>query len=349
MKRFFRLGANSSRYTGYNFGHDEWDFSTKALEKHLLQQKPDRYLRSPVCFGPFPGPRQNIKGEAWPATQSTFSKISVKFRTSRTLLDNFLAPGFSFASPATVASASWSCSTIDKMEWLGKSGYSHLGLYLHGVCYTKQDGSKIHGTYVVVLFENMAEPITSGREELGMPKLPCDIRVEREKSGVVVRASWRGAEFLTLSLDGLKEASATPTTNGNSVNGAPPPGPPGGPSGGPPGGPPGGGPGGPPRGPPPPPDSGLLFHRYVPAVGRPGESDADYAVFVPHSDTKPDTREELQTKSASVVWNIRDAASLPTLYHVTSKLAQMPFLGVVEAKIETGTGVSDLRGAMRIE
>jgi len=339
--------ADSFRYTGYNFGHDEWDSSTRALEKHLLQQKPDRYLRSPVCFGPFPGPRQNVKGEAWPATQSTFSKISVKFRTSRTLLDSFLAPGFSFASPATVASASWSCSTIDKMEWLGKSGYSHLGLYLHGVCYTKQDGSKIHGTYVVVLFENMAEPITSGREELGMPKLPCDIHVEREASSAVVRASWRGMEFLRLSLDDLKEASAATATNGNSVNGVPHAGPPGGS----PGGPPGGGPpgGGPPRGPPPPPDSGLLFHRYVPAVGRPGKSDADYAVFVPHSETKPDTKEELQTSTAKVAWNMHDEASLPTLHHVTSKLAQMPFLGVVEAKIETGTGVSDLRGAMRIE
>jgi len=32
------------------------------------------------------------------------------------------------------------------MEWLGGSGYNHLGLYIHGVEYVKKNGDVISGT-----------------------------------------------------------------------------------------------------------------------------------------------------------------------------------------------------------
>jgi hypothetical protein len=55
------------------------------------------------------------------------------------------------------------------MDWLGGSGYDHLGLYIHGVEYHKKNGEIISGTYMPLLFESPTDPIVSSREELGMP------------------------------------------------------------------------------------------------------------------------------------------------------------------------------------
>jgi hypothetical protein len=45
-----------------------------------------------------------------------------------------------------VAYASFSQTTLNKMEWLGGSGYKHIGLYIHGVEYVKKNGDVISGT-----------------------------------------------------------------------------------------------------------------------------------------------------------------------------------------------------------
>ena len=103
----------------------------------------------PVAFGPMPGPRQTTSGVQRESTESTFTTASIKFKTSRTLLQNLFphnSTSYRFKSPGTVAYASFSQTTLNKMEWLGGSGYKHLGLYIHGVEYVKKDGMAISGT-----------------------------------------------------------------------------------------------------------------------------------------------------------------------------------------------------------
>jgi hypothetical protein len=164
-------------YQSYNFGHDEWDYSTQMLRKWQWAKIPQLCWRMPTSFGPAPGPRQDFLGHLRSEEESTFITSSIRFRTSRTLLQNLLpTASFSFTSPGTVAEASWSASTLENLDWLGGSGYMHCGLYLHGVQYKKQNGDILQGTFLVTLFENLADPIITGREELGFPKLFCDIR-----------------------------------------------------------------------------------------------------------------------------------------------------------------------------
>jgi len=308
-------------------------------------------LRAPISFGPFPGPRQTVSGHPHALEHAKERKISIRFRTSRTLLDNFLPSGFSFVARTTVAEATWACSTLSDLDWLGGGGYNHLGLYLHGVCYMKKDGSKIFGTFLVVLFEDLADPIISGREELGFPKLPCSIEVEQQGGYPVVKAAWRGLKFLEMGVSGLQKQ--TQQTNGTAPS-APAPAP--APAAGPPatngapaaGGAPGAGARGPP---PPPPDNGLMYHRYIPAVGRPGHADADYPVFCAYSTASVERKveEESVASTAQISYNKGDANSLPTLHHITKQLAEIPFLGLVKATVVESSGVDDVRGATRIE
>lgn len=94
----------------------------------------------------------------------------------------FRNPNLYWRTPGTVVYASFSQTTLEKIGWSGGSGYSHFGLYVHNVEYKKRDGTTIVGTYLPLLFESLTDPIVSRREELGIPKLFCDINFRRRES-----------------------------------------------------------------------------------------------------------------------------------------------------------------------
>lgn len=324
------------KYTGYNFGHDEWDASTKALEKHLAVKIPSQRHRAPYGFGPAPGPRQPLglssgHGDIQALRKSNperFTTYTVRFSSSRTFLQNLLPPGFAFTSPATVVKASISCTTLNGMAWLGGSGYNLVQLTFHGVNYTKKDRSKVFGSYVPVLFENLADPIITGRDDVGFPKLFSDIDVVEENgSNVTIDLRWRSVDFGRIQLQDLKEEENVPSGNGNA---------PAKPAAGP---------------PPPPPEQGTFVYRYVPAVGEPGKADAEYAVLCPYppSPTPGEGPSKSSSKSATVAFSSGGWQKLPTLHHIVQKLADMPIYGIDKAEKVMGEGVDDLSGANRIE
>lgn len=308
----------------YIFGHDEFDYSSDILRKYLWAKNPHMYWRQPIVFGPMPGPRQDFLGRdrVAPSIKSTFTTTSIKFKTSRTLLQNlFPSSSFSFDSPSTVAYASFSQTTLDRMDWLGGGGYRHIGLYIHGVNYKKKDGSAINGTYMPILFESLADPIVSGREELGMPKLYSAIDVHHRSKSVHVQTSWQGAVWGNLRLEELQEEDNS--TEKGTIGGTA--------------------------------DDGIIVYRYIPKVGtnEKGVAEAEYPVFVPHaaeSKVIPSRVKRVRTtKKATLEINPLSWDSLPTLHHVINRLAEIPIDEIVEAKVVEGEGVPDVSSAVRIE
>ncbi|QDS74293.1 hypothetical protein FKW77_003743 [Venturia effusa] len=326
-----------NEFTVYNFGHDEFDHSSRMLREWKNARNPHVYKRMPTAFGPMPGPRQDIVGRPRRAAHSTFLTSSIKFKTSRTLLQNLLPNDqFDFWTPGTVAYASFSNTTLNRMDWLGGGGYSHMGLYIHGIKYTKKDGSILKGTFLPILFENLADPIITGREELGMPKLFCSLDSYRRDSSMRIRAGWQGANFGELEWEGLEKVEET-SVPASVVNGAPV-------SNGTPGeAPPGGIPGVE--------GDGMFVYRYIPTVGEPGKADAEYPVWVPdnaHSEARR-VSSTWRAKTAKFSFAGKDWDSLPTLHHIATGLGDIPMFEVVEAKIIEGTGVSDVGQARKIE
>ena len=307
----------------YNYGHDEWHASTHALKQHLWSKSPT-IRRQPLSFGTHASPRQNHLGRPFDSEQSTFTTHSVHFKTSATYLRTlFPTPSFRFTSPGTVAEASFRCTQLDGLEWLGGRGYTFFGLWIHGVEYVRDDGSTVSGSFLPVLFENLADPIVTGREELGMPKVFCDIDVAKRGGSTTVNCSWRGTSFASMVLEGQKEELGKPNANGENGHGMP-------------------------HGPP---DNGLLVYRYVPAVGKPGIADAEYPVFISKDGAKTERVVEKTHHAATGSVKIQrgDWDSLPTLHHVVSGLAEVPVYEVLEAKTEVGWGVEDLSQAQRVE
>lgn len=64
--------------------------------------------------------------------------------------------------------------------------------------------------YLPVLFEDFADPIISGREEIGFPKVFSSIDVNKLQESHYVSTSWRGAIWGRMTLTGLKEAKHDP-------------------------------------------------------------------------------------------------------------------------------------------
>ncbi|EGP86297.1 uncharacterized protein MYCGRDRAFT_72701 [Zymoseptoria tritici IPO323] len=316
-------------YQKYNFGHDAYDFARGKLRALLNSKEKTLRFRSPLGFGASPGPRRPLGMSNIPLLQQanleTFQTLFVRFKSSRTYLENLLPPNFAFTRPGTLATASISCTTLDGMAWLARGGYSHCGLYIHGIYFTQHDGSKVYGSYLAVLFENSADPIITGRDELGMPKIYCDIDAGIVGNNASVSLAWRGTRFCQFNISGL----ATPEPTSSPPEPAP-------------------------QTPPsPPPESGHFWHRYIPSVGEPGNADADYIVFNPHSDSSTQgdatSTTTLASKNASLAFDKGNWKTLPTLYHVATGLSEMPIYGIEEARFVKGVGVDDFSGARRIE
>lgn len=208
-----------------------------------------------------------------------------------------------------------------------------MGLYIHGVKYTKKDGSVLKGTFLAVLFENLTDPIVTGREELGMPKLYCSLDSHRRDSSMRIKAGWQGATFGELEWEGLEkvEDNPAPEINGTAeINGQPAT---------------------LPNGIPNVQGDGMFAYRYIPAVGEPGKADAEYPVWVPDSEYSetPKVTSTWRAKKAKFAFDGKDWDSLPTLHHIASGLGDIPIIEVLEAKIVEGNGVPDVGQARRIE
>lgn len=310
--------------TEYIYGHDEYDHSTQILRKHLWSKGPQKYWRQPIVFGPMPGPRQDFEGLSRldRSHKSTFQTNSIRFKTSRTLLQNLLPnDSYSFITPSTVATATFSQTLLNGMDWLGGGGYRHLGLYINGVQYKKANGEAVIGTYLPILFESLTDPIVSGREELGMPKLYSALDANERKGSYYLQASWQGAVWGRFRWEGLEDedpnANAGPGDSG--VNG------------------------------------GLLLHRYIPQVGADckGQPDVEYPVLVPNADESKVLVSKVtrvrKARKASLEIDGLDWKALPTLHHIIERLAEIPVDEILSAKIVEGEGVPDVSSARRID
>lgn len=292
--------------------HDEHDYATQKLRELLYEKDPPRWSM-PITFGPMPGPRQTFNSRK--ADGSNFTRWCVRFKTSRTLLLNLLPRQFiSFVGPGSIAQVSFSHTTFSNVSWLGGQGYDELGFYIHGVQCTKADGSNLPGSFLAAMFTNAADSIANDREELGIPKVFCDLEAKREDSSkYAVKASWRGTDFAEIQLHNQVSAPQMSSTNGSRNDAVEA-------------------------------HSPVFTHRYIPAVANKGKPIADCIVCLPIT-SDPSKKEERIDQAglfdATIKWNAHNEERLPTLHHIVQRLAELPIYEIVKTTVTEG--VSDTR------
>jgi len=260
----------------------------------------------PTHFGPSLGPRQGLEGRRY-ANIETSRDLSIQatFEANSSQLEKLLPPGFRLREPNVV---SLNFTYSKDIEWLAGRGYNVFGVSVPATFQGKED--TVNGDLLLVLWENMADPIITGREDLGFAKVYCELP-EPQFIGdeVICRASWDGCEFAKLAVSGLKEVSPDELPEGE-------------------------------------PSEGMLHYKYIPKTSAPGEADIEHPVLSPAS--CPNWTLDQIKIAASAKGHFRQSSweELPTLVHIVNTLSELTLgdcTGATLMKSHGGTDFSDQR------
>lgn len=249
-----------------------------------FNRKPGNYYRMPVFFGPQPCPRWLPEG-----MEEDFSKVpqrtamAVQYLTDREALESVLPDGFSvWGEPVLTVEATY----MTGFAWLAGGGYNMCDVKFPAVFESKQ--GPIRGTLLMIRWEDLADPILTGREELGHNKVFCDIGpIDNYGGRYHARMSWRGYSFLKIIAEDLTDQAA-PAAN--------------------------------------PEHQGLLSYKYIPATGNWGEADVAYATLTPNVKSGIQTL-RYRAGRGEVEWARPAFEDLPTQYTLVNGFASLPNLG----------------------
>lgn len=263
---------------------------------------PGMRYRMPTHFGPALGPRQGPQGRRFECIDNPRQVIvRAAFRAQAAQLAGFLPPCFELRKPSHIY-VTYCC--ITEVEWLAGRGYNTFGISIPATY--RGRSATVAGELLLVLWENKADPIVTGREELGFSKVYCELSEPQfEGEDVECHASWDGCRFATLRLQGLKEVAADAL-------------------------------------PPAEPIEGLLHYKYIPRTGAPGVADAEYAVLTPLTGSHTKIEHAMTARSAACEFRPSSWEELPTLVDIVNALSALSIGDCVEATVLRTCGAKDL-------
>ena len=262
----------------------------------------------PTHFGPMSGPRQGPGGKmfAFEQDQRKCMTVSVSFLTNAAQLKEFLPPGFELMGEPVVTVFE---TYIKEIDWLAGRGYNVLGVNFPVVYQGQKD--RAVGPFLTVLWENLTDPILTGREQLGFSKIYCELPEPVVYNGEThCTASWMGFRFLDIKLTQMKEVAPADY--------------------------------------PPPPSlptdgvlSGTIHYKYIPRTGEWGKEDVAYAVLSPAPE-KPNPPQSLMQGEGTVEFHRARWEDLPTQYMVVNAFSSLEIKEYRGASIEHSVGGSSL-------
>lgn len=255
------------------------------------QFQPDRMYLMPTHFGPSVSPRQGPDGQrfTYDDVPKNFA-IHVSFLSRAEQLAALLPPGFDLAGePVVTVSATY----MKELPWLAGRGYGMLGVNFPATYRGEQD--TVTGDFLTVLWEDMAEPIITGREELGFAKVFCDLP-EPVTYGGTTRciASWHGFKFLDIEVSNTRQLSPEESMNLFKAR----------------------------KG------EGVLHYKYMPRTGEWGKADVAYATFTPNGAVKQKPT-RVQVGAGSIKFHEARWEDMPTQYMIVNAFAA---LDIVESR-----------------
>jgi len=271
--------------------------------------KAGRIYRMPVSFGPAYGPRAGIGGRKHDTSAVNTTSYSVSFLTRREQLEAIVPPGFQVGEEPVVTIA---VTLLRKVQWLAGRGYNLVAVTFPVVYNGQQDHAV--GDFMPVLWENLADPIITGRDEIGYSKIYAEIpepRVQGNRIDCV--AGWLGFKFMDLQIRNLVQLS--PDEIGESQEHSRKQ-----------------------R------HDGLMHYKYVPRTGSLTEADVSYPTIRPSIDAG--TLKEVWTGEGTVEFHEATWEDLPTMVDVVNtlhNLEKVEYRGARMTKSVGGTDLSETR------
>jgi hypothetical protein len=270
--------------------------------------QPGKMYMMPTPFGPSMGPRQGPEGRKFECQDNPkTTSISVSFLTNREQLEQLLPERFEVgAEPVVSVSATY----MKEIEWLAGRGYNTLGVSFPASFNGERDCAK--GGFLTVLWENLCDPILTGREQLGFSKIYCELpepTVLRGETHCI--ASWLGFQFLDMKLTNMTPVPLNPSptpANEQLDDGV---------------------------------LRGTLHYKYMPRTGEWGCADVAYAVLTPAEGSNSVTT-ELWRGEGTVEFQKARWEDLPTQYHIVNAFHELEILEYRGASISKSVGGKDL-------
>ncbi len=171
--------------------------------------------RMPRVFGPLPGPRNVPRDKQNLPNNQTNLVLSATVLTDELLLSELLPPDCTLQGEPTLT---LTMTFMSNIGWLAGRGYSILSVGFPIAHHSKARG-ELTGNFTPVLWENLADPILTGREELGFAKIYADmpppvILGDRYSA----RALWQGFQFFEMELGDLVESPDRPSQSSGSFH-----------------------------------------------------------------------------------------------------------------------------------
>lgn len=152
----------------------------------------------PAHFG---SPKRPDNASMW---YRDITSMVVAFRTDRERLSAYLPAPFEVAEDAIVT-VTYACNR--QVDWLAGHGYNLIAI--NAAATFRGEEEIMEGDYTLVIWENLTDPILTGRELQGIPKLYADIPEHTIFAGDwQTSASHFGHRFLDMQIHGLREPTA---------------------------------------------------------------------------------------------------------------------------------------------
>lgn len=140
----------------------------------MFEPEDGRRYMNPFQFGPRPAGKGSAK-------YNDVTSMSITYLTDRTLLSKYIHKPFEIGDEALL---SVSYSMNREVEWLAGHSYNLISVNAH--VFFNGEVDKLRGTHPLVLWENLTDPILTGRENEGIPKIYADIRDHS-----IINGEWR--------------------------------------------------------------------------------------------------------------------------------------------------------------
>lgn len=239
--------------------------------------------RMPTHFGPACGPRQGpeCRNQFLGLESGEVRRVSVSFRTDSKQLEELIPDGVGLQlaeEPVVTVTATY----MTGLSWLAGRGYNTLGVGFPVVFNGKRDHAE--GSFLAILWENLTEPILTGREELGFSKLYADIPEPHIYQGKVHSvAQWMGFKFVDLIVDNVKQLSLEEAKSFSGLKG-----------------------------------SAQLHYKYIPKTGDWGKADSAYVTITPLKRGGPPLKVDVWKGDGTVKFHQATWEEMPTQHTVVN-------------------------------
>jgi acetoacetate decarboxylase len=251
---------------------------------------PNRSYVMPAHFGP------RYMGEKTSGRYHDCTVMAVSYLTDRKKLAAHLPAPFEVGEEAVVT-VYYACNK--KIDWLAGHGYNMIGVNA-SVVY-RGEKEQLIGTYSLVIWESLTDPILAGREVQGIPKIYADIP-DHSIHGDDWRcnASHFGHKIVDLSISNLAQVSAEDVAAGQKTQEG---------------------------------RDHPMAWRYFPAVGGFGAPAVNEAVTFPSRNTLKD----VWIGEGEVDWAQLSWEQNPTQFHIVNALQALPVLSYLPAFVSKGS------------